>query len=135
MKAVAPGLWIGNAADARDVRRVVDLGIMAVLHLAMEDPPVGYPRDIVYCRFPLIDGVGNRPEVVRAAVGTLRNLIEVDAPTLVACSGGVSRAPAIVAAAWSQTLGVSLDDALKRLVALAPHDISPALWDEIKRCG
>jgi hypothetical protein len=27
--------------------------------LAMEEPPIVLPRDIVSCRFPLVDGAGN----------------------------------------------------------------------------
>ena len=39
MREVIPGvLWIGNALEARDVRRVLDLELQAVIDLAMEEP-------------------------------------------------------------------------------------------------
>jgi hypothetical protein len=45
--AVSHVLWIGNAKEARDVRAVLALGIAAVVDLAMEEPPILLPRDIV----------------------------------------------------------------------------------------
>ncbi len=54
MREVIPGVfWIGNAHDARDVKRVLARGIAVVIDLAIEEPPIQFPRDIVYCRFPL----------------------------------------------------------------------------------
>ena len=52
-------LWIGNAHDARDVRGVLAFGIGVVIDLAIEEPPIHFPRDIVYCRFPLLDVLEN----------------------------------------------------------------------------
>lgn len=51
-------LWIGHAGDARDSRLLLDAGIEAVIDLAFEEAPVAMPREIIYCRFPLIDGAG-----------------------------------------------------------------------------
>ena len=33
-------LWIGNALEARDVKRVLDLQLQAVIDLAMEEAPI-----------------------------------------------------------------------------------------------
>ena len=64
MREVIPTkLWIGNALDARDIRSVLDCGIAVIIDLAIEEPPVQFPRDIVYCRFPLIDGAGNEAAI------------------------------------------------------------------------
>ena len=65
MREVIDQLWIGNAIDARDVTGVLGLGVAAIVDLAIEEPPIQYPRDVVYCRFPLIDGSGNQPAVLR----------------------------------------------------------------------
>jgi hypothetical protein len=60
MREVIPDrLWIGNALDSRDVTGVLGLGITTVIDLAIEEPPIQFPRDVVYCRLPLIDGSGN----------------------------------------------------------------------------
>jgi hypothetical protein len=45
-------LWIGNAFEARDVRAILQLGVMAVIDLVIEEPTVQFPREIVYCRLP-----------------------------------------------------------------------------------
>ena len=44
--------------DARDISAVLGLGIVAIVDLAMEEPSIHFPRDIVYCRIPLVDGSG-----------------------------------------------------------------------------
>ena len=117
-------LWIGNAFDARDITGVLDLGIAAIVDLAIEELPVQFPRDVVYCRFPLIDGSGNQPAILRAAIETTGTFIASGVPTLVACGAGMSRSPAIVAAAMAPTERITLVDALGKLIAGQPHDVS-----------
>jgi len=132
MREVIPEkLWIGNALDARDITGVLELGIAAIVDLAIEEPPIQFPRDIAYCRFPLMDGSGNRRAILRAAIEAMATFIASGTPTLVACSAGMSRSPAIVAAAMAITEGVELADALGELTAGQPHDVSPALLAEI----
>jgi hypothetical protein len=126
-------LWIGNALDARNVTGVLDLGITVIVDLAIEEPPIQYPRDVVYCRFPLIDGTGNQPAVLRAAIKTTTTFIAAGTPTLVACGAGMSRSPAIVAAAMAATEAISLADALGNLTAGQPHDVSLGLLAEISK--
>jgi predicted protein tyrosine phosphatase len=134
MREVIPEvLWIGNALEARDVRALLGLGIAAVIDLAMEEAPILFPRDMTYCRFPLIDGAGNTPAVIKAAIDTTINFIRGDVPTLVACSGGMSRSPAIVAAALAVIEDTSFQQALERVAALGPHDVSVTFWAEIQR--
>ena len=100
MRAVIPKLlWIGNALDARDIKTVLGVGVTAIIDLAIEEPSIQFPRDIVYCRFPLIDGEGNSPPVLRAAIQMTAHFVRSEISTLVACSAGMSRSPAIVAAA------------------------------------
>ena len=89
MREIIPTrLWIGNAMDARNVTGVLGLGIAAVVDLAIEEPPIQFPRDVVYCRFPLIDGTGNQPAVLRVAIDTVAYFIASRTPTLVACGAG-----------------------------------------------
>jgi protein-tyrosine phosphatase len=132
MRQIIPDvLWIGDALDVRDISGVLRVGIVAVIDLAMEEPPVPYPRDVVYCCFPLIDGSGNQLGVLRAAITTTRVFIESQTPLLVACGAGMSRSPAIVAAAMAMIEGVTLAEALGKMVAQQPHDVSPSLLGEI----
>jgi len=137
MREVLPKyLWIGNAVDARNVKCVLDAGITAVVDLAIEMPPIFYPRDVVYCRFPLIDGSGNNLPVLRAAIDTTARFICGSVPTLVTCDGGMSRSPAVVAAALAAVEGTPMDAALQRVAELGPHDVSTTLWAEVRQaCG
>ncbi|HEV8002569.1 MAG TPA: dual specificity protein phosphatase [Planctomycetaceae bacterium] len=132
MREVIPQtLWIGNAREARDVKAVLGFGISAVVDLASEEPPILYPRDVVYCRFPLVDGAGNPPAVVRAAIDTTTHLIRGQVPTLVTCGGGMSRSPAIAAAALARFECASPQQSLERVAASGPHDVSTAFWADV----
>jgi protein-tyrosine phosphatase len=134
MRQIAPHrLWLGNALDARDLRPLYELEIAAVIDLALEEKPAQLGREMVYCRFPLADGAGNSPVVLRAAVDMTARLIEQQVPTLVACGAGMSRSPAIVAAALSMIDGHAPEECLAALVEGQPHDVSPLFWAEVKR--
>ena len=86
MRSIIPDLlFIGNARDARDVRAVLSFGVQAVVDLAANEPAIQYPRDIAYCRFPLTDGTGNDPAILRLAVSTTAEFIQAKIPVLVAC--------------------------------------------------
>jgi protein-tyrosine phosphatase len=134
MRAIAPHrLWLGNALDARDLRRLYEAEIAADVDLAIEEKPAQLGREIVYLRIPLIDGAGNPPELVRLAVETVEHLIKSQMPTLVACGAGMSRSPAIVAAALARIEGRAAEEVLAELVAGRPHDVSPPLWEAIRQ--
>jgi protein-tyrosine phosphatase len=132
MREVVANLWIGNARDSRNVSHVLTVGIKAVIDLAMEEPPILFPRDIVYARLPLLDGSGNDSAILRAAMGLTATLIASHIPTLVSCSGGMSRSPAIVAAALASVRSQPVDEALRDVANHGPHDIAPGLWAEIQ---
>lgn len=136
MREVRPdSLWIGNAIDARDMPRLLAAGVEAVVDLAMEEPPCTLPREMVYGRFPLVDGEGNPPAVIEAAINMTTTFVRAGTPLLIACGGGMSRAPAIAAAALAIAEGVNPDEMLRRIAALGPHDVSPVLWAEIVATG
>lgn len=133
MREIIPGvLWIGNAHDARDVRGVLACGIGVVIDLAIEEPPIQFPRDIVYCRFPLLDGEGNSPALLQSAIDTTANFVNAKQPTLVACSGGMSRSPIIVSAVLASIESHELNAAVERVTATGPCDFSPALWNDVQ---
>ena len=124
-------LWIGHGGDGQDLARLGALGIEAVVELAEEEPPSIPRRDMIACRFPLIDGVGNRPELLALAIRTVAALVEAGIPILVACSGGMSRSPAVVAAALALLGREPPEVCLQRVVRDHPSDVSPGLWGEI----
>jgi hypothetical protein len=124
-------LWVGHAGEGRDFRQVFDAGIEALVHLAMEEPPPQPPRELICCHFPLVDGAGNRSTLLSLSIHTVATLIKVRVPTLVLCSSGVSRAPAIAAAALAIAHQEPVEDWLARVVACHPSDVSPGLWNEV----
>ena len=125
-------LWLGNAGDGRDYKRVLDTGIQAVVQLAAEEPVLELPRDLVYCRFPLVDGLGNDWKLLHLAIMTVANLLAMKVPTLVVSGAGLSRSPAIAAAAIAVVFQQSADECLKEIAEHAPADVAPALWEEVK---
>ena len=131
-EVIAGKLWIGNAGDARDVPRALNTGIKAIVDVAMEEPPVVYPRDITYCRFPLVDGAGNPENRLQVAIRTAGALIRSGIPTLIACGGGMSRAPSIAAAALAHATGIELHQALREVIGAGPRDVAPALWVSVQ---
>lgn len=131
---VVPGcpLWLGHAGDVRNVRGLHAAGIAAVIDLALEEPPALLSRDLVYCRFPLIDGPGNSPWLVWGAVEVVVRLLRCGVPTLVACGAGMSRTPAIAGAALARVEGCPLEEGLARVVRCGAADVSPGLWNEVE---
>ncbi|MBY0460374.1 MAG: hypothetical protein K2V38_23920, partial [Gemmataceae bacterium] len=76
-------LWVGSTAAARDLRAILAADIAAVVDLALSEPPPPLTRELVYCRFPLVDGAGNPPWLLRAAIETAARLVRAGVPTLV----------------------------------------------------
>lgn len=126
-------LWIGNAADGCDWRALFNCGVRAVVQLAIEELPIEPPRELVFYRFPLVDGEGNDPAILRLAIDGLAELIRAGLPTLVCCAGGMSRSPAIVAAAISVVNGIDIHRSLETVTDSHPSDVSTALWDDVLR--
>lgn len=126
-------LWIGNAGDLRTWEHVLSANIAAVVDLAMEEPPGRFPREIIWCRIPLVDGAGNPTPSLRIAVQTVGHLIDSGLPTLVACGGGMSRSPAVVATALARVRGDTPEAWLQQIAASGPHDVAPGLWNDLRQ--
>jgi hypothetical protein len=127
-------LWIGHAGDGADFRQVLDAGIRAIVQVAFEEPPLHPPRELLYFRFPLIDGPDNESANLALAITTLANLLEKGMPTLVCCGAGMSRSPAIAAAALSMVYQESPEECLKQVGEAGdqPMDVAPGLWAGVK---
>ncbi len=125
-------LWLGHVGDVRDLDRIHASGILAVVNLAINEPPASVSRELVYCRFPLIDGMGNPDWLIRAAVETVACLLRSETPTLVYCGAGMSRSPCIAAAAIARLRGCSASEGLAVALQSAAADVSSGLWAEIQ---
>ena len=125
-------LWVGHLGEGADFRKVFDHGIKALVHLALEEHPPQPPRELIVCRFPLLDSGGNPSELLALAIRTTATLLKAHIPTLVFCGGGESRSPAVTAAALTLAFGGTPEENLQRVVQHHPSDVSPGLWQEIK---
>ena len=133
MRQVPPHpVWIGHAGDGRDFRALLDANIQAVVQLALEEPPLQPPRELICCRFPLVDGEGNSPTVLALAATTIAQLLRRAVPTLVCCGNGMSRAPALAAAGLALLLGEKPESCLLQVLGEHGGDVSPALWNEVR---
>jgi hypothetical protein len=124
-------LWIGHAGDVRDMRAIHRAGIAAMVDLAVNESPAVVNREMVYCRFPLVDGAGNSADVLRCAIETSAGLLSAGIPTLVFCSGGMSRSVSVGAAALAIAGRKTAAECLRLVAAGGPADVSPSLWDAV----
>jgi protein-tyrosine phosphatase len=132
MQQIPPhALWLGHAGDARDLRPIFDAGIRARVELAAEEASAPTPHDLIACRFPLLDGGENDAAVLVLALRTVAWMLQQKIPTLVCCSGGMSRSPAIAAGAIALLSGEHPEDCLRQLVSHRPADVMPALWNDV----
>ncbi len=125
-------LWIGHAGDVRNLPAIHEAGIVAVVDLAVQEPPGPIARDLLIARFPIVDGPGNPPWMLRAAVDLAAGLVADRVPTLIGCGAGMSRSPCIAAAAIARVLGIPADEGLALVLRSAPADVAPGLWAEIR---
>jgi hypothetical protein len=128
-------LWLGHAGEARDSNGLLSAGIIAVVDLAFEEPPARLIHELIYCRFPLYDGPGNPPWLLRAAVETVAAMLRSGAPTLIGCGAGLSRSPCIAGAAIAQVRGCPADEGLAIALgsAAAPADLSPSFCIDVRK--
>jgi hypothetical protein len=125
-------LWLGHIGDARDPGGLHAAGIAAVVDLALEDAPVVVSRELVYFRFPIIDGGGNPGWLLRAAVEGVAGLLRAGVPTLVCCGACMSRAPSVAGAAIALARGCPAREGLAVALEGGAADVSPSLWAELE---
>lgn len=130
-KLPAHQVWLGNALDASNLRGVLDLGIELIVDLAANEVPPKITRDLAYCRIPILDSAGNAEWQLRLAIQTVQLALAKKVPTLVCCSAGMSRSPAIVAAALARHTQQDFRHCLEQIITGAPHDVSPALVTDL----
>jgi len=124
-------VWVGHAGDGLAYPEVLDNGIRAIVQVAAEEASLQPPRELIFCRCPVLDGAQDDLEVLYLAIRCVEVLLRKGIPTLVCCSAGMSRSPAIVAAALALVLQVGLDDCLKRVTEHHATDISPGLLRDV----
>jgi hypothetical protein len=125
-------LWIGSTGDIRDWRHLYDLGIGTVVQLAYEEAPLSLPHDFVTCRIPLVDGEDNPAELLALAITTLTHFLEQKFACLVCCQGGLSRSPAVAAAALARLTHQSFTTCLNDIAKYHHHAVHPGLRAQVQ---
>lgn len=124
-------LWQGHAGDLRDIGKLSELGIKAVVEVADNEPSATLPRQFLRHRFPLSDDGENSEIYLSLAWETLLQLLKHRIPTIVVCSAGMSRSLLVIAASLSLIERIPFPEVLKELVREKRADISPALFHQI----
>ena len=124
-------LWTGNARDARTPQELFATGISAVVDLAYEESPAELPRQMVYCRFPIVDGAGNDPSLLRLALLTTVELLKSRTPAIVACSAGMSRSPTVAICALALHLNQSPESVLGSVNEKSSFELHGDLWTDV----
>lgn len=124
-------LWVGHAGDGRNPKALCDEGLEAVVQLAIEEPLPILPRDVLLFRIPIVDGDGNDPVRLHLVVDLVSRLLQQGLATLVCCSAGASRSPAVAALALARITGRTPVDCLTIIRDQHPTDVSPGLWNEL----
>jgi hypothetical protein len=125
-------LWVGHVGDTRHPRPLLDAGIAAVVELADSEPLAILPRELVRCRFPLSDGGGNPPWLLRLAAESVATLVRAGVPTLVCCGCGMSRSVCVAAGGLALAEGMEMGKALALVVGSGAADVSPGTLAELK---
>lgn len=124
-------LWIGNSFDGREPRSLFDAGITSVIDVAFEERPAQLPRQMTYCRYPLNDGGGNDPKMLRQTLRTAINFLSSGFPTLIACSAGMSRSPTIAAFALAHHLSKNPEEIIAGIAGIRSLELNPELWRDV----
>lgn len=124
-------LWLGNASDLRDISSMLNLGITAIIDLAIEQPLPTMPRMTNYCRFVMTDDGENDPATILAAISTATAFANRQHSTAICCNAGLNRSPSIAAATLSRLSSDTPAQCLERIAALKRIDVNPALWNQI----
>lgn len=133
MRQVQPyALWIGHQGNARDFAALLRAEVRALVQLAAEEVPVLLPRELIYCRFPLLDGTGNPLEHLTLAVQTVTELLRWRVATVLCCGNGMSRSPAIAAAALAVFKRLDLAESLKLVSDQHRCDVSPGFLHNLR---
>ena len=121
---ITPQIFIGNAEDAR---RAINSDFDSTLNLAIDLDIQDNLDEVVIRRLKrhkvgLVDGPGNPPLRMVAALLLLHTIVESGITVLVHCQAGMSRSVMVVAA-YLDMVGVSnLDDSLAKIMPLRKVD-------------
>jgi atypical dual specificity phosphatase len=99
MDEVAKDLFVGTAEDASDASTLRDHDIAVIVSLTHTGPVGDVPAEVTLVDVPMMDGPQNSPNAFETAVGEVLSRLDAGDVTLVHCSAGASRSPAVAGTA------------------------------------
>ncbi|SDK14143.1 Dual specificity phosphatase, catalytic domain [Halovenus aranensis] len=126
MDEVADGLFVGTVEDAGDEALIREHNIAIIVSLTHSDPDGRFPSDLIVKNVPVMDGPRNDQQKFERAVTHVLSGLKTGDNTLVHCSAGPSRSPAVAATALALYEHVELEAAFeqvaKRRNLVDPHE-------------
>ncbi len=129
MDFITDRIAIGDRHEAGNFNLLMELKIDAVLNVAYDldisyydqVPPSHHKFQVEYQKVGMIDGYGNQPTALIAAVCMLDELLGRHRTVLVHCHAGVSRSSTVVATYLTHKSGISFDDAIEFVRSKRPR--------------
>ena len=121
---VTPAVWLGALPCPRDVPRLAEMGITAVVNTCEEysGPRAAYRRyGIEQLRIPTVDFTHPRLSDVTAAVDFMQSRIAGGGKVYVHCKAGRGRSATVVACWLMAAQGLNRDQAQALLLERRPH--------------
>lgn len=126
MTQVHPHLFIGDWFDAKGPCE----GLDAVVCVAIDDyAQAAYSGELEHHVYPLVDGPGNKPELMKKAIDMVDSLLLLKKRVMVHCVAGKSRSVVVAAAALTRYEsywdGAEFDEQLENIFTKRHSEHSP----------
>ena len=126
MDEVAQNLFVGTATDATDESTLRAHEIEVIVSLTATSPAGNVPAELTLVEIPMMDGPQNSQEAFETAVAAVGSRLATGEKTLLHCSAGASRSPAVAATALAlhrdSELEAAFQQILTRRPVADPHD-------------
>lgn len=131
MKWITETIAVGGLEDILDLKQLRTAGITGVL--SIDWFPASSPsKELLWRKHVLVDGPGNSPSDLDAALSHVRFLVDNCPRVLVACREGLSRSPFLAACHIATLEHRKLADVINDILGHHQIAIDPALlelWD------
>ncbi|WP_338739398.1 dual specificity protein phosphatase [Haloplanus salilacus] len=121
MEEVAQNLFVGTAADATDESTLRAHEIEVIVSLTATNHAGNVPAELTLVEVPMMDGPQNSQDAFETAVDAVVSQLAAGEKTLLHCSAGASRSPAVAAAALALHRDSELEAAFQQILTRRPE--------------
>lgn len=117
---VTPQIYVGPQYGRRGKRLLEAHNITAVVNMRIEYDDAAHGVALpAYCHLPTVDDAAPPVDLLQRGVDFIDQVIKEGGKVYIHCKGGIGRAPTM-AAAYLISQGLTLDDALARIMKVRP---------------